>query len=661
MSSTVNLDEFLSLEPSSEKSLSFDLTEAITFLEFDSKEWPLKDWTYRKKHIIKGAAGAGTNYQVRTKIAYDKLFHYFEKHSKFFPLISPTETWDGNNLYSPSVMIDGSTFRMWYGAMAADGHDRLGYAFSSDGVNWTKYTGNPILNIGSEGSWDDNHVNDPDVIKVGGTFYLYFTGQDGTYDQIGLATSTNPEGPFVKHPDNPILPRVPGTWEDMTARPSVMKEGSTWKMWYDGRDPDGSVKIGYATSSDGINWTRYPGNPILSPPTGDDFSDVMVVKWGGKYVMALVHWTGTQGIDRVAKIDIFTSDDGISWTAYSGNPVLEKTVGEWDDEGVLTPYLIEVDNILWMYFGGATHPEWAQNRMGLAFSAHVGLDGLCRVDFGDLRFTDKNGNSLSYWIEEYQAGTYALVWVKVEEDLNSDQEIYLYFGNNGTISASNGKDTFIKFYDFSTDESSDWTLFQGVWNWNTAESRLELGDSGVDHRCYISAGSPTTLAATRAKFYVQGSPGYAYPGIFIGRQDANNFYNARFEEHTDQLEFYKVVDGTGYELANPSFPARLNVWYKMEAQWLSASTIKVFVDDILILNQTTDLEPWISGRNALAFSEVGTEDLTAFYDWILVRKIVDPEPSHGSWSVTEKISFLKKRFGKLLEESRLKLLWSGEG
>ena len=37
-------------------------------------------------------------------------------------------------------------------------------------------------------------------------------------------------------------------------------------MWYTGVNtfgPTGLVQAGYATSSDGLNWTKYSGNPVI--------------------------------------------------------------------------------------------------------------------------------------------------------------------------------------------------------------------------------------------------------------------------------------------------------------------------------------------------------------------------------------------------------------
>ena len=45
---------------------------------------------------------------------------------------------------------------------------------------------------------------------------------------------------------------------------------------------------------------------------------------------------------------------------------------------------------------------------------HVYLNGKCREDFGDIRFTADDGVTLlSYWIEEKVDGDYAVFWVKI--------------------------------------------------------------------------------------------------------------------------------------------------------------------------------------------------------------------------------------------------------
>lgn len=74
------------------------------------------------------------------------------------------------------------------------------------------------------------------------------------------------------------------------------------------------------------------------------------------------------------------------------------------------------------------------------------------ADFpNDLRFTDSNGRHLlTYWIADPDADPIH-VWLRVEDSLNEDQYVYVYYGRSGADSLSNGLDTFIEWDDFNDD------------------------------------------------------------------------------------------------------------------------------------------------------------------------------------------------------------------
>lgn len=121
---------------------------------------------------------------------------------------------------------------------------------------------------------------------------------------------------FETGPTQPVLTGgPPGSWDEVVReKVVVMQEGSQYKMWYCGH-PAGnqpSSKIGYATSPDGITWTKYAGNPIISRPSQDQ--DMSVVKVGPNSYYMYVEVNDQQ-------IDLLTSSDGINWTPYANNPV----------------------------------------------------------------------------------------------------------------------------------------------------------------------------------------------------------------------------------------------------------------------------------------------------------------------------------------------------
>nr|MDO8134773.1 hypothetical protein [Candidatus Njordarchaeum guaymaensis] len=91
------------------------------------------------------------------------------------PVLSPGPlgVWDDENVADPCVIRDASTYKMWYSGFDG-GSWRIGYATSSDGITWTKHPGNPVLDLGTSGSWDDAGVSTPWVIKEDSTYMMWY-------------------------------------------------------------------------------------------------------------------------------------------------------------------------------------------------------------------------------------------------------------------------------------------------------------------------------------------------------------------------------------------------------------------------------------------------------------------------------------------------------
>jgi hypothetical protein len=96
----------------------------------------------------------------------------------------------------------GREWKMWY----IGNNSEIGYAYSSDGLAWTKFSGNPVVIEGSVGAWDHFGVGIGGVVKSGGTYYLFISGRKGSSPpqwQGGVVTCTDPEGTYTKFAGNP--------------------------------------------------------------------------------------------------------------------------------------------------------------------------------------------------------------------------------------------------------------------------------------------------------------------------------------------------------------------------------------------------------------------------------------------------------------------------
>lgn len=286
------------------------------------------------------------------------------------------------NVYAPEVLYENGTYKMWYGGQGTDGRDQIHYAESSNGVNWNKL-GVVLSNKNPKninGGKDSNHINDPSIVKVNGTYYMFYTdAYAGEFDKISLATSTDGRTWTKKQTVlRPIL-NPPYLWTtDRVSRPTVLHENGIFKMWFDtfcipkteyngACDPEKKYypwpqrHIGYATSSDGYTWSMHP-TPVFNGGAID------VVKYADTYFMVHESKIGTY---------IATSKDGLTWVdrgLWYG-----KSGKALDQSGHITPFIFisPLENKpTAMFFGAAGSPtgSWDQNSVAVIRLAGTELD-----------------------------------------------------------------------------------------------------------------------------------------------------------------------------------------------------------------------------------------------------------------------------------------------
>lgn len=259
------------------------------------------------------------------------------------------------NVYAPSMVIEGTLWRMWYGGQGKDGHDRIHYAESRDGGrSWAK-RGVAVEN-GSA-----NHVNDPSVLRVAGQWFMFYTvAERGTEDAIALAVSR--DGWQWTKRGVVLPPGAKGAWDSrLVGRPSVLHEKGEFRMWFDGQPLpedratvrlEGARAVGCATSPDGVRWTRSSANPILQRGIGA----VDVTRTIDGYVLLYEGHTGTGAA---------TSRDGITW--QDRGLVIRLSGTEADRFGQVTPHLVRAENGWQVFMGAASRKTWDGNSIA-AFS-----------------------------------------------------------------------------------------------------------------------------------------------------------------------------------------------------------------------------------------------------------------------------------------------------
>ena len=273
----------------------------------------------------------------------------------------------GGYALAPVVLFDTSDglYRMWFTAKIYGGPWSIYYATSLDRASWSLYANNPVLEGGSD-PFESNGVLYAGVVHDGVEYKMLYTGADPVVGcgAIGLATSSDGIN-WTKYINNPVLTPTPGEWDSVYICTALVVhfDGSTYSLYYLGYD--GTYwQTGLATSTDCISWVKHPSNPVL--PHGNTGSwDERVVQASGLFTYQgtfYMFYAGTPFDLSRSYVGLASSGDGIMWTKYDGNPVLVGGVpGTWDwSVGPACPVLR--DGIVHLWYSGDdqdSYPVWS--------------------------------------------------------------------------------------------------------------------------------------------------------------------------------------------------------------------------------------------------------------------------------------------------------------
>jgi predicted GH43/DUF377 family glycosyl hydrolase len=240
---------------------------------------------------------------------------------------------------------------------------------SRNGTDWSK----PLIVLApNKSSGWENDVNRPVVIRRGSRYQMWYTGQAQGKSWIGYATSLDGKS-WKRVSSRPVL-SAGMRWEKVAVMcPYVLydEKARIYRMWYSGGEQYEPNAIGYATSPDGVKWTKDERNPIFKPdPTSawekDRVTGCQVIRNGSWHVMFYIGFRDQQH----AQIGMARSKDGITdWQRHPANPIIRPGMDRWDQDAVYKPFAV-FDGRQWLlwYNGRRAGSE----QIGLA--THAGED-----------------------------------------------------------------------------------------------------------------------------------------------------------------------------------------------------------------------------------------------------------------------------------------------
>lgn len=203
---------------------------------------------------------------------------------------------------------------------------QIGVATSTDGITWTRGT-EPTIPVGT--GWELGNTVQPSVVTNGaGQLWCFYTGDDGgSNSAIGMATSQDGIT-WTKYASNPVISPTLGFEGTQCYIPCVLYDtaetdaAKRFKLWYAAA---GGAAIGYASSPDGITWTKK-ATAVLAP-TGSGWEQSLVspqgiVLLGGTYYLYYAGY-GASGSNYPVSVGLVTFTDPLgTYTRSANNPLL---------------------------------------------------------------------------------------------------------------------------------------------------------------------------------------------------------------------------------------------------------------------------------------------------------------------------------------------------
>lgn len=278
-----------------------------------------------------------------------------ERHSENPVLRAIPGTWEASWFTVDDVLrISGKYYMYYSGSDKGNKNTQLGLATSDDGVTWKRFKRHPKNPIWKD-AWD-HFLRDVRVYRFDeADFWLYYSDGD---KHIDLARST--DGIHWKNYEkNPILKRTQ-PWEALVMQQRILRIREKWYMWYS--TYEGKPRVtGLATSTDGIHWEKYKGNPILplgEPGQWDDYSAFQPSVFFQDGYFHMIYNASSKANPTGYRWGYALSKDGIHWKKSPQNPIfLPGDKGSWDGGKVSCPTPVRTGDATFnIYYAGAKTP-----------------------------------------------------------------------------------------------------------------------------------------------------------------------------------------------------------------------------------------------------------------------------------------------------------------
>ncbi len=271
-----------------------------------------------------------------------------------------------NTMVPVPYLVDEYTLRIFITMCDADNIGRIGYVDVNpkNPSEIISYSKKPLIDIGSDGAFDDNGVVTASVYEEGDLLYMFYSGYQLCTKVpymifAGLAVSEDKGKTFKKVSDAPLMKRVQG---ELCTRcvPFVVKENDVYRMWYTS-DVDGGwvtknqklmplYDLKYIESKNLQDWGNTVGNTAVHIDGDDEHGIAKCTLWKEDGLYKVIY--SIRSLSKGYRLGYGESKDGKTFIRMDDQIGIDVSSKGWDSEMLAFAERIQVNDKVYLFYCG---------------------------------------------------------------------------------------------------------------------------------------------------------------------------------------------------------------------------------------------------------------------------------------------------------------------
>lgn len=251
---------------------------------------------------------------------------------------------------NPDLLRVGDAYHLYFRGQQG-GHDRIGVGTipveKFDGATW-EIRPIPVIDVGGIGDWDESHVLDPATVRVGGKIFLYYSAVSPRCPRCVCVATSDDGVHFEKYSGNPVV--IGGGPE------VVWREGRFYLYSWKPVPGSAGFQLHLTVSDDGFSFYEPLAEPVLPVGAAGAWDSLTVetpriFEERGLYHM--VYCGSDRFSDYPAHAGLATSTDLVHWRKYEGNPIFSRgEPGDWDEGAIWFPTVEKIGGKYHLWYEG---------------------------------------------------------------------------------------------------------------------------------------------------------------------------------------------------------------------------------------------------------------------------------------------------------------------